>query len=293
MNSQFEFAAGSVMGRSHGRLGKNNQDAYHVAITDQFAIAVVCDGCGSSPHSEVGATLGARLVAEVIAEALAGAIAEPSSGAIAEPISGEIAEAITELQLDQTFWQGVQHALLNRLDGWRGQFGGDRAAVVRDYLLFTVVVAVITPTVTVLAAAGDGVVILNGDVQRLSAADNAPRYLAYGLLPEVDPAAFGFTVCYDLPTSCVESLLIGSDGVGDLIDAAAQPMPGRAEVVGAIAQFWQGDRYFHNPDQVRRRLSLINREAIQPDWSRQVMVRQAGLLSDDTTLVVARRKPND
>ncbi len=54
--------------------------------------------------------------------------------------------------------------------------------------------------------------------------------------------------------------------------------------------FWQDDRYFRNPDQVRRYLVRCNREVIQPNWQTQVLERQSGLLEDDTTRVLMRRK---
>ena len=85
-------------------------------------------------------------------------------------------------------------------------------------------------------------------------------------------------------------MLIGSDGVSDLIQVAEQALPGRSEMVGDLADFWQDDRYFRNPDQVRRRLALINREVTMLDKQAQHWVRQSGLLPDDTTLIVIRRK---
>jgi serine/threonine protein phosphatase PrpC len=68
--NQFEYASGSIIGRNHVFAGKNNQDAYRIVANEKFIIAVVCDGCGSGKHSEVGAKLGARLVINAIADLL-------------------------------------------------------------------------------------------------------------------------------------------------------------------------------------------------------------------------------
>ncbi|MDO8622315.1 MAG: protein phosphatase 2C domain-containing protein, partial [bacterium] len=55
----------------------------------------------------------------------------------------------------------------------------------------------------------------------------------------------------------------------------------------SIDQFWTDDRYFRNPDMVRRRLTLVNREAVRAENG--MLARTPGLLPDDTTLVVIRR----
>lgn len=57
MNSKFAVTGGSVIGRNHALMGKNNQDAYKYLSNNQLTLAVVCGGCGSCPHSEVGAKL--------------------------------------------------------------------------------------------------------------------------------------------------------------------------------------------------------------------------------------------
>jgi hypothetical protein len=60
--------------------------------------------------------------------------------------------------------------------------------------------------------------------------------------------------------------------------------------VGPLSQFWTDDRYFANPDALRRRLTLINRESVRADFESRRLVRTPGLLPDDTTVVVLRRR---
>src|SRR5262245_15981344 len=56
-------AAGSVSGREHRRLGRNNQDAARVRWAGDRLVAVVADGCSMGRASEVGAQLGAAWIA--------------------------------------------------------------------------------------------------------------------------------------------------------------------------------------------------------------------------------------
>jgi hypothetical protein len=57
-----------------------------------------------------------------------------------------------------------------------------------------------------------------------------------------------------------------------------------------LSQFWEEDRYFRNPDALRRRLALINSEYTHLDREAGVLIREPGLLPDDTTLVAIRRR---
>ncbi|HEY9618759.1 MAG TPA: protein phosphatase 2C domain-containing protein [Crinalium sp.] len=276
MKAHFELAGGSITGREHLRTGKNNQDAYYWLALEDVAIATICDGCGSGPHSEVGAKLGARMTVDTVQRFL----------------------SKQEFCIDQPeFWQLVYRDLLHQCQTIADQLGGHFVQTVQDYLLFTIVGTVVTPTLTTVFALGDGVVIVNGDVLQIGPfANNAPPYLAYGLVQSalsdsvVNPLQF--QILQTLPTQEIDSMLIGSDGVSDLIAVSDKPLPGQTESVGAIAQFWQQHRYFQNPDQVRRRLALMNREVTKPDWQTQRCIRQSGLLPDDTTLIVLRRYPS-
>jgi hypothetical protein len=283
MRDEFEVAAGSVIGREHLRLGRNNQDAFSYKCSDHATIAVVCDGCSGGAHSEVGAKLGARLVAQEINRML---IQGGECG-----LSG------------QEFWETVHRGVLQQLSHLGTLLPGDavgqssdRISTIHDFLLFTIVGVVIARTITCAFTIGDGIIVLNGEnIPVPTFANNAPPYLGYGLIPEmagIDPEKLQFCLYAQVPTESVQSILIGSDGVGDLLAASDKQLPGKGETVGKIDQFWECDRYFQNPDLIRRRLFLINREVIKPDWQNQQLLREAGLLPDDTTLVVVRRIQN-
>lgn len=232
--SDFEIAAGSVTGRDHLASGRGSQDAWCTFLGPEALVAVVCDGCGSGRHSEVGAQLGARL----LAAALRARTADP-------------ADALLE---------AVRLELLSRLRGLAEAMGGPLPAVVAEYLLFTVVGAIVTPQAATVFSLGDGVVALNDHVERLAFPGNEPPYLAYGLLDGDGPR---FEVHAQLDPAQLDHLLVATDGAAELVAAEA------------LGQFWEQDRYFRNPALVTRRLRVLDRDSVR--------------LHDDTTLVAVRR----
>ncbi|HZI12300.1 MAG TPA: protein phosphatase 2C domain-containing protein [Myxococcus sp.] len=247
----FDVAAASVLGREHARAGRNNQDALCVRGSEHGLVAVVADGCGSQPCSELGAQLGVRRLAQA---------------ALARLAEGERVD-------EASFLPGLREDLLCLLGELRGELGRDALG---DFL-FTVVGAVVTPERTLVFSAGDGVWALNGEVHPLGPfPGNAPPYLAYALLRGEDVTLAPQAL---VPTEDVHALLLGTDGTADL-----------AKLAGPLSQFWTEDRYFSNPDALRRKLALLNRESVRADFAAHRLVRTPGLLPDDTTLVVLRRR---
>lgn len=281
----FEIVAGSVAGRDHVIAGRNNQDAYCWSnnIEDDFIVAVVCDGCSDGEHHEVGAKIGARLLNEIISRNIC-----------------ELYDTNYSLGKDTVylFWDNVRADMLAELRILADKMSRDIYLVVKNYLLFTAVGAIITPWGSCIFSLGDGLYALNGKVTNLGPfAGNAPPYLAYGLihtsLSETNPELLKFQIHEIIPTQEVKSVLIGTDGVADFIGAEQKKMPGKNQLVGPISQFWTEDKYFKNTDMIRRKLFLVNREIVKPDWGNKIMLREEGLLPDDTTLVCIRRKPSE
>jgi hypothetical protein len=153
------------------------------------------------------------------------------------------------------------------------------AATVEELFLFTVVGAVVTERLGVVFAVGDGVIAVNGEARVLSFPGNAPPYLGYGLLGP-GPA---FVVLAERPTAEVDSILIGTDGLASLMGAEAPP----------LRRFWTDDLYFRNPAALTRRLTVANRPQARIDWDRRRVERTPGLLPDDTSLIVLRRRVLD
>lgn len=263
MSAPFEVAAASVIGREHARAGRNNQDAFSLLARGEVLAAVVADGCGSGAHSEVGAQLGARCVAQAVLAVSAEGLPVEAPG----------------------FLEAVRARVLRFLASLAEQLGG---SLVGEHLLFTVVGAALTPTHTLVFSAGDGLWGLNGEIHPLGPfPNNAPPYLAYGLL---SPDAVPLERQALMPTGEVMALMLGTDGAADLARLAEARVPERDELVGPLSQYWTDERYFRNPDALRRRLALLNRESVRADFAAHRLERTPGLLADDTTLIVLRRR---
>ncbi|HLD25680.1 MAG TPA: protein phosphatase 2C domain-containing protein [Candidatus Andersenbacteria bacterium] len=277
---EFDVAGGTITGRDHlGRgnllVGKNNQDVFRYSKTDQAIIAIVCDGCSDSAKSEVGANLGAQLLLAAIEQQL------------------RRTPVLAQDDVPFPFWERVRQdvvaqlrVLALQLAGWSGSL----SQVVSEYFLFTVVGAVLTKKMSSIISIGDGVAFLNGEMIRIGPfPGNAPPYLGYALVDSsIDAELLHFQTHRTVLTKDVRSLLVGSDGVADLAEVSGRTIPGKSELVGPLSQFWEQSRFFQ-PDQIRRRLSLVNSEVVSHDRSTGKPVREPGLLPDDTTFVVIRR----
>lgn len=190
----------SVIGSAHRRSDRPNQDSWTVERGERAIVAVLADGCGSAPNSEVGAWLGARIWAKVLRE---------------------LVEAGLRCE-DPRFWPLACAASLERLRTLVDALPGPVEARVHEALLFTLVGFVLTPTRLVVHAIGDGLVWLDGRETALGPfPNNAPPYLGYGLLgatPKVE-------VIHDVDAGAFEGLIIASDGAEELDELGALVEP--------------------------------------------------------------------
>ena len=214
----FDVAAGSVQGREHARAGRNNQDAVCVRGSEHGLVAVVADGCGSQPCSELGAQLGVRRLAQAAQARLA---------------RGEVGGR-----------RGVPPGAARGPAGacWRASRGAGPGACWED-LLFTIVGAVVTPAHTLVFSSGDGVWMLNGEVHALGPfPGNAPPYLAYALLRGEDVPLERRAL---VPTDDVHALLVGTDGVGDLLRLSRGAAAGARRARGPAVAVLDGRPLLH------------------------------------------------
>lgn len=240
-SGRLAIAGGSLVGHRHRQAGRNNQDAFSWRASGQRAALVVCDGCGSEPHSELGARFGAAALASLLERRLA---------------AGEGARKAL---------RGAEEELLSRLAGLADALGPEPRAAVTEHLLFTIVGAVVDEHETLVFACGDGAAWLNGAPIPLGPfPGNAPPYLGYRLLGSY-PAA-DLSVVASVETDALESLMLGSDGLLELLDTHGPAT-------------WLAERHFHNRDGLRRSLARLARASRVP--------------SDDATVVVARRAPEE
>jgi len=270
-------AGGSVPGTDHTKPGQpgwtNNHDAFTWrGLRSGGFVAVVCDGCGSGKHSEVGSHLGANLLAQTITDDV-------------EKLHIE-GRPLAQIALGR-----VQQIVLGYFATLAKATGGSFSQTINDYFLFTVVGAIVTPDEYCVFSLGDGVFILNGDVYPLGPfPNNSPPYLSYNLvgssLASTHPESLNLRINTYGTTDNLQWLLIGTDGVADLINVKEKLIPGRKEPVGTIEQFLS-DSCMQNPDGIRRRLSVINRETVE--GGRAI---KGGLLPDDTTFVIIQNTPD-
>ena len=271
----FEIAFGSVSGSDHRRSDKNNQDAICCRESEGSIVAVICDGCSEGKYSEIGARLGANILVQHIHHHFPYCGSDP--WCFYDALESSRIHTIAQLRV-------LIHAMSPEKE---------LAQLIIDYFLFTVIGVYINDRVTTVFSIGDGVHILNDVVTELGPfPNNEPPYLAYGGLIKSSEKDLVFDLRQQVfrRTDEINSILIGTDGVSNLIKSSDSKIPGKNELVGDINQFWTDDRYFINKDMVRRKLSLVNREIVTPVWDEHFLSREKGLLPDDTSLVVIRRK---
>jgi hypothetical protein len=268
MHDIFELASGTVLGRDHRRNGKNNQDAHRSLVTKDCLVAVVADGCGGGildangkiqpSHSEVGAILGSRIAIDML---------------YAFAVDGSAASL-----------EDARLAILDQISGIANAMGETSSMFIKEHFLFTLVGALVLPDISVFFSIGDGYLNVNGtNIPIGPYPGNMPPYISYGMIgSDLDPELHKFKIFCSMPTSELMCFVIGSDGVVDMDEAAAKTFPGRTDLIGSMSRLWEEDRFFKNPFELGRHLTLVN-GGIKD-------MNLPGRLRDDTTLVVGRRK---
>lgn len=280
----FDLATGSVIGRDHISMWKNNQDSYIYQKDEEsgLLVALVADGCGECEHSETGAAIGSRITVSAILS---------SARTVLQKDKKDHGEFIFQ---SQEFWKRVQDDVLAQLRVIALQMGESLTKTVSEHFLFTLVGVLITPKTSIFFAFGDGVIYVNGDqIQLGKYLNNAPPYIGYGLVSttQVFPEAYmQFRIPKVIPTEELDNFLVGTDGVEDIQLNERSKIPGKEEEVGPIAFLWENEKFFHNKALLTRRLRLLNTQCSYPVWSEQRIEVHSGLLHDDTTMIVGRRQ---
>ena len=240
LSGRFVAAAGSVTGRDHRRADRDGQDGFALVQTAEVVAAVVTDGCSSGRSSEIGARIGAAWIAALVQQRFRGDGTEARARAAAAEVGRELLVRL--------------HVLARSLD----PKGDLQAAAIEDALLFGFLAVVVTSATTIVFGIGDGVVVVDGNVSVIDPGpDNAPPYVAYGLLgPHIEPSVY-----FVGPTRSVGVVAVATDGLAvepSLTELAADP------------------RYARNPSLLRKRL---------------VVLSDRGSFLDDATVGVVRRRP--
>jgi hypothetical protein len=276
---QWELAAASIAGTTHVKRGINNQDFFHWLFTEDFLIAFVSDGCGSTKHSEVGSRLLSRIFVQTMAKYLR---------------QGREIEGEKLFQLE-AWWDIVRQDVLARIRLIAQEMGENWWEILKDYFLATLVGVVIREDTTCIFSCGDGVFAVNEELQVIGPFEgNKPPYLVYGLtgseITDKDATLLQIQRNQIIPTSEVHSLMIGTDGVGDLAQLAEKSFPAKEKLIGPIEQFWSENIYFANPAWMQNVLTTINTEKKRIHHNGRDIQTFSGLLPDDTTLITLRKK---
>ncbi|MFC1638250.1 protein phosphatase 2C domain-containing protein, partial [Patescibacteria group bacterium] len=177
----------------------NNQDAVEEIIVDGEVVgAVICDGCGSKPHSEIGSRFGAVTIANFLSEKLNQSIPIDWND-----LTGTVAMGIAQKAMDY-----------NRVHE-------EVEETIRDNFLFTIMIAVIVDGKLLIASCGDGVYRIDDDIYEIeSPIENAPTYLAFKLIKsKYDPSEIQIQLNEEIDlNSLSKGVVIGSDGASELIE---------------------------------------------------------------------------
>jgi len=247
---RFVIGAGSVVGREHVRLHRNNQDAVGLRIDRELVVAAVADGCSSGRSNEVGAKLAVELLVARI----------PALRRATDDDERLVAAVVDDLAVRLGVLAHEVASSPERLP-----------SIVRDHFLFTFLVAIIDTSRdgrAIVFGLGDGVVAVNGATTILDpGVANAPRYLGYRFVEtaslEGEPAALEATIHHRGQSRAIESILIATDGAIDLDEAE-------------LSSLQRDRRYLLNASLLHKRLVVLS----------EVERR----LRDDTSVVVLRRE---
>ncbi|HEY4176332.1 MAG TPA: protein phosphatase 2C domain-containing protein [Kofleriaceae bacterium] len=273
MNTKsLRVASAAVIGARHTRDARNGQDAATAWCDGNRAAIVVCDGCGSGASSEVGARLGARAVLGAITARLAAVtMPTPEEGA-SRPSSANACS------VDAEFWTGVRAEVVAFLGYVARQLPGAMEDVVHDFLLFTIVAAVVVDDTAYVWAIGDGAYAIDGVARELGPfANNQPPYIAYDLIGTPAKAHV------ETARLCT-SVIIATDGVAEM----------RANDQLAVARISRDPAAFvANPDALRRYLAKQAKSDERIDWATQRVIRTPAHLQDDGAIGLIVREPTD
>lgn len=267
MGLSIQIAGGTVAGRRHNIAGDNNQDAFCWGQAQAGLVGVVCDGCGSGKHSEVGAKLAARWTVRAIGARLGRGQPIPD---LLEEVRQELLSRMYQTAVDLGADPGP---------GWSEETRAEFGQTVKDYLLFTIVGIIVEGARVTTFALGDGLVVVNRQRHRLGPFPrNEPPFLGYALMPSRAGAADDrFVILDSLPIQALRSILIGTDGAAQIDERADDLLPSGQERVGSLDQFWTDDHIFGKREALSRRLAMIQRGP------------SGGILGDDVAIVVVRK----
>lgn len=256
------IVSATAVGSAHvnpGQPGKtNNQDAVARRDFSRGSVVTLCDGCGTQPHSETGADIGANLIARILVQHLNKTETNNLDWPrITSQIAAELGNFVLNFTASNT-QEAYQRAIIERF-------------------LFTSIAAIVEMDSVFVAAFGDGIVIIDDEVLTIeSPLPNSPPYLGYLLLKDTPYNLEDNLKKYlqflriEVPplSDLKKGLIIGTDGLKELADEARlEDLHHPTIIQSKFLQRW---------------LNAQTREKIEDG------VFTAGASNDDVSLVIIR-----
>jgi len=307
IKDMFNIQVGSAAGWGHRRQELGNEDGYLVIAEEDFALLLVTDGCSGEDHSVVGAWLGAEIIGNLVRRMV-------RDGHFATGNAEELDRSCKLLFQDiiASCDRLVAEIARTRASD-QPPSNEERRVVVKKFMVFTFVAAIITPSYTTVISYGDGVYAVNRQVTEIEPASrNRAAYLAHHMagasydFPQL-PEYLGITVQDSMLTAYVLTLAVGTDGVLAIIEAENDPFPGSPDrKIGPLSQLWD-DPFFDGP--VRGSFGQVSAITfwlmdLRAETAARVVKPVIGgfppviynenfpkLMCDDTTIIRAKRKP--
>ncbi len=310
----FNVKGTSVPGTAHLGLGtvligKNNQDAFlftqqnsaePVRWPPEPLICLVSDGVSSAVDAEVGSKLAVRLYYTTLSREF-----NRARAVLAE--AKKQGHKLESDPLPAAFWARVDNNALAPLSTLMMALGPDDESfrrTLRELFIFTLIGVLHTEefgTWIFGPKGSDGVFAVNGEVVvREPQLGNKPISPCYRFVPnefQDQPELMNTVVHRYVPPGKLDNFLIGTDGLVHYMSAVGKKMPGRTELVCPLQNLWNNDD-FYKDDTLDLYFRQINNEScrmIKPKPEEEAagkkarMVREPGLLLDDTTLIVGKR----
>lgn len=262
---QYKYYSATIPGYDHIKTMKNNQDALCVLEKNNHIFGVISDGCGSGEYSELASRLTVTYFSHKIEKQI---------------LQDQIYNFLDyQIIVDRTY--------LTFIDFLENLKIFEKKSVFQNGGLATLIGFIIGPQDTLIYHVGDGVYLLNGQMQSLDNYDNTPPYPGYNIFSE--HIKFNVEFCSRIKTIAIDSLVIGSDGAEDLFGLSEKKYPGSEEKIGDMSQIWEDDKYFKNNKLLQRKLLKINTRRN----SKQFGTLEGGYLHDDTSLIVVKREEKE
>jgi serine/threonine protein phosphatase PrpC len=252
ITDKFFITSGSVCGAMHRNTFRNNQDAIFIAENEKALVGIVSDGCSGGKHNEVGSKLITRFICNQLLE-MSSKLDKPAK-------MNKILERVRIKSLN------LIRYILNST-------GGNIKQNIQDMFLFTIIGVVITDNHSFIFTMGDGAYVLNSNLYIIDQ-KNQPKYLAYGLIDELDTPHFKIRKV--IKTKRIENLILSSDGITYLLYNSEKILKD-GKPAGNHNQFLNEERYLKNRSLLQKRLVVFG--AIN------------GVLKDDTSIILIRRLP--